>query len=102
MIDAEKLDEKIRQETQLGLAWTPGVDPGSVGVAVEAGIVTLTGHVSDPSARQAAEQLARRVLGVRTVANEIQIQRPSSDPQREVGLVRAVINAFGPERHRSD
>ena len=72
-MNAEKLDEKIQQDIQLELLGMPGVEPESVCVAVEAGVVTLTGHVADPSVRQAAEQFARRALGVRCVANEIQI-----------------------------
>ncbi len=98
-MNAEKRDEKIREEIQLELGWMPVVEPGSVGVAVEAGVVTLTGHVADPSARQAVEQLARRVLGVRAVANEIQIRRPVTDAQHEVSLVRAVVDAFGRGQH---
>jgi osmotically-inducible protein OsmY len=96
---AEKHDKRIQQEIEFELRWMPGVEPGRVGVSVEAGVVTLTGHVADVSARQAAEQLARRMLGVRAVANEIQIRRPSNDSQHDVSLVRAVVDAFGRGRH---
>jgi osmotically-inducible protein OsmY len=94
---AEKLDEKIREEILLELRWMPGVERGTVGVGVEAGVVTLTGHVADASARQAAEQLARRVRGVRSVADQIQIQirRLGTDGHHEASLVRAVAEAFG-------
>jgi osmotically-inducible protein OsmY len=90
-------DEKIRQEIQHELRWMPPVDPGQLGVAVKAGAVTLTGTVNDGTTRQAVEQLARRVLGVQSVANEIQIRR-ADDARRDAGLVRAVAEAFGKGR----
>jgi osmotically-inducible protein OsmY len=93
-------DEKIRQEIQLEMDWMPLVQAGSVGVAVQDGVATLTGHVPDASARQAAEQLARRVPGVRSVANEIQVRRPLDVAHHEADLVRAVVDAFG-RGHRS-
>jgi hypothetical protein len=94
-MDAEKLDEKLREEILLGIRWMPGFEHGAVGVAVEAGVVTLTGHVVDASARQAAEQMARRVPGVRSVADEIEIRRPGAVAHHEASLVRAVAEAFG-------
>ena len=101
-MNAEKLDEKIQQDVQLELLWMLGVEPESVGVAVKAGGVTLVGHVADLSVRQAAEQLARRALGVRSVSNEIQIHRPLNDARLEVGLVRAVVDALGRGRNGLD
>ena len=101
-MNANELDEKIRQEIQLELLGMPGVDPESVCVAVEAGVATLTGHVTDPSVRQEAEQLARRVPGVQSVANEIHIHRPSNDAHLEADLVRAVADAFGRKRNGLD
>jgi osmotically-inducible protein OsmY len=94
-MNAETIDKRIREEIQLGLHWMPGVNSGHVGVAVEGGVVTITGHVADPSVRQAVEQFARRVPGVRSVANEVQVLPPANDAHLEVGLVRAVVDEFG-------
>jgi hypothetical protein len=83
----EKLDEKILEELQLELRWMPGVDPRNVAVkaSVEAGVAILFGHVSDPSVRRVAEQVARRVLVVRSVVNEIKIHHPTSETEQELG-----------------
>lgn len=94
-MNAEKADEKIRQEILHGLLFVPGIEPGNVGVEVEAGMITLSGHVPHRSAFQAAEQLARRATGVHSVANRIVIHRPLDDSQHDVNLVRAVVDAFG-------
>ena len=93
-------DEKIRKEIRLEMNWMPLVQAGTVGVAVQDGVATLTGHVPDAPARQAAEQLARRVPGVRSVANEIQVRRAPDIAHHEANLVRAVVEAFG-RGHRS-
>lgn len=97
-MSAENHDERIRQEVQRELRWLPEVESPGIVEAVEAGVVTLTGHVADGNLRDAAEQLARRVVGVHWVVNEIQVHKPESDARLDVGLVRAVIEASRP-RH---
>jgi osmotically-inducible protein OsmY len=94
-MDAVKLDEKILQEIHHELRCVPGVEPGDVKVAVESGVVTLTGQVANHSIRQAVEQLARHMHGVRSVVDDIRIHRSSSIAEHEANLVRAVVEAFG-------
>lgn len=48
--------------------------PATVQVTVEAGNVILTGTVCSQFAREAAASIARRVVGVRSVANAIAVQ----------------------------
>lgn len=61
-------------------AWylDPRVSAFSPIVTVDAGAVTLTGHVASARARLAAEEDARDAKGVRSVENELEIER--SDP----------------------
>jgi hypothetical protein len=73
----EARDERVRQDIQLALRWTPGIEVGGIHVAVSAGTVTLTGQVTDLTARQSIEQVARGVLGVRSVVNQTRLERPS-------------------------
>jgi len=93
-MNQQELDEKVRQEIQHELRCLPGIEPGSVDIKVEDGVVILAGHVADPSERQAAEQLARRPLGVKSVINQLQVRRPAGDAQHEASLIRAVADAF--------
>ncbi|MGI8416177.1 MAG: BON domain-containing protein [Nakamurella sp.] len=46
------------------LEWTPNVDPTHIGVAVNAGMVTLSGEVSSYPEKIEAERAAMRVFGV--------------------------------------
>ncbi len=53
------------------LLWDPAILPASIGVSVTEGAVTLTGTVAQLSCRLAAVRAAKRVEGVRAIADEI-------------------------------
>ena len=59
------------------LTWTPNVGAAHIGVAVQNGVVTLSGIVSSLGEKVAAEQAARRVRGVQTIAQNIIVRLPS-------------------------
>lgn len=82
----------------------PGVNPRNVAVKakVEAGVAILFGHVPEPSVRQLAETSARRVLGIRSVVNEIKLRHPASESQQDVGHDRAAREALCLARQNSD
>ena len=47
-----------------------------IGVIVNDGVVTLTGEVCHFAAKWAAEDITKRVSGVRAIANEIHVRIP--------------------------
>jgi len=67
-------DEMVRTSVLHQLDWEPEFDAGGIGVAVEDGVVTLTGYTENYAAKLAAERAAQRVYGVRAVANDIQVK----------------------------
>lgn len=69
-------NEDLRRNVLNELAWDPTFDSTHIGVAVDNGVVTLTGHVSTYAEKLAAERAAQRVTGVRGIAEEIEV-RPS-------------------------
>jgi osmotically-inducible protein OsmY len=56
------------------LDWDPEVDGSAVGVAARNGTVTLSGFIDTYSGKLAAERAAKRVHGVRAVANDIEVR----------------------------
>ena len=70
-----KLDSEIRRDVQNELQWDPSVDETGIGVNVKDGVVTLIGHVAHYADRYTAEEIAKRVSGVRAIANEIEKRR---------------------------
>ena len=69
-----KSDNKIQQDVMEELQWEPSVENANIGVAVKDGIVTLSGFVSTYTSKLAAEEAARRVAGVRGLAEEIEVR----------------------------
>src|SRR6201995_4980410 len=76
-----KSDSQIREEVIHELRWDPQVtDPDAIGVAVKDGAVTLTGAVSTYAQKFAAGRAARRVYGVKAVADEL-TGKPTGEPR---------------------
>lgn len=71
-------DHKLRQDVIDELDFEPSIDATHIGVSVNAGVVTLTGLVSSYAEKLAAERAARRVFGVKAIAQEIEVRLASS------------------------
>jgi osmotically-inducible protein OsmY len=56
------------------LEWDPKVDATAIGVAAKDGTITLTGYIDTYTGKLAAERAAKRVQGVRAVANDIDVR----------------------------
>lgn len=84
-------DQQIRQNIIDELDFDPSIDAAHVGVAVENGIVTLTGHVGSYTERVAAEKAAQKVRGVRGVVEEIKVRFGDETPPRDEDLARRAV-----------
>src|SRR5579862_7860886 len=89
-----RTDIEIRQDVERELQWDPSIDDKRLGIAVHNGVVTLTGDVPNYAERWVAEGIAKRISGVRGVANDIQIQIPASDTRNDTDLAEAAANAL--------
>jgi osmotically-inducible protein OsmY len=69
-------DVRLRNLVVRELDWDPDVDASAIGVTAKDGIVTLTGFIDTYAGKLAAERVAKRVRGVRAVANDV-IVRPT-------------------------
>jgi osmotically-inducible protein OsmY len=67
-------DIRLRDAVMRQLAWDPEVDASAVGVSATKGAVTLTGYIDTYAGKLAAERAAKRVVGVRAVANDIDVR----------------------------
>lgn len=67
-------NESLRDAVMSQLTWDPELDASMVGVTTHDGVVTLTGFVQTYAAKLAAERSARRVYGVRAVADDLQVK----------------------------
>lgn len=67
-------DIRIRDAVMRTLEWDPDVDASAIGVAAHDGAVTLTGYIDTYAGKLGAERAAKRVHGVRAVANDLDVR----------------------------
>lgn len=87
-------DKELRQNIIDELDFEPSVDSADIGVAVENGVVTLTGHVPTYSQRMTAEGVVRRVKGVKGIAQEIEIRPPGSSITADDEIAKRVLDTL--------
>ncbi|WP_423067773.1 BON domain-containing protein [Devosia sp. CN2-171] len=87
-------DSALRQDILDELEFEPSIDANDIGVAVEDGIVTLTGHVSSYSQREAVARAVSHVKGVRAIAQEIEVRLPSITGDADDEIARRVIDTL--------
>ncbi|HEU5348327.1 MAG TPA: BON domain-containing protein [Ktedonobacterales bacterium] len=87
-------DSLIQQDVLDELDWDTHIRPNEIGVSVKDGIVTLTGQVDSYSKRWAAQEAALRVLGVKAVANDLDVYLHSTAERTDTELARAAIEAL--------
>lgn len=71
----QRSDERIREEICERLTMDHDVDATDVEVAVNGGVVTLTGTVHERHAKRIAEDLSESVRGVKDVQNNLKVTR---------------------------
>src|SRR3954452_21774717 len=89
-----KTDSELQRDVLDELRWEPSVDAAHIGVSVKDGVVTLNGHVSSYAEKYAAERAAKRVHGVKAVANELDVKLPGSSRRTDEDIAAAAVNAL--------
>jgi osmotically-inducible protein OsmY len=79
-------DKALRQTIIDELDWEPKVNTANIGVAVNTGVVTLTGHVPSYAQRIAAEAAVKRVKGVKAIAEGIEVRFSGAASQSDEDL----------------
>lgn len=69
-------DGTLRQDIMDELEFEPSIDANDIGVAVEDGIVTLSGHVSSYTEKTTVQRVVERIKGVKGIADEIEVRYP--------------------------
>jgi len=89
-----KTDSKIKLDVQDELSWEPSIDETKIGVAVDDGVVTLSGEVDSYAKKMAAEKAAKRVSGVKAVAEDIIVKYSSSLDKSDTDIAKAAVDAL--------
>jgi osmotically-inducible protein OsmY len=84
----------LQHDVLTELEWDPSIDAGKIGVSVESGVVTLTGHVRSYSEKSAAERIAKRVKGVDAMANDIEVKLDIEGQRDDTDIAKAALDAL--------
>jgi osmotically-inducible protein OsmY len=81
-------DIEIQADVLAEIRWDPKIKASHIGVEVAEGVVTLSGYVESYSEKINAEKAAKRVRGVRAIAQEIKVLLPGSSTRSDTEIAR--------------
>lgn len=84
----------LHKEVLEELAFDPSFDERGIAVAVNDGVVTLTGIVKSYTQKLAAEKAVKRVRGVHGIAEELLVELPMLHKRDDVDLAKYAIDAL--------
>lgn len=82
-------DFELREAIEAELDWDARLDSRQIGVAVKNGIVALSGYVATYPESRAAIEASQRVAGVHAVANNIQVNPPTTQRRTDAEIADA-------------
>lgn len=88
----EKNDTELQNDVLSELKHEPSVKVSDIGVVVKNGTVTLNGYATSYREKREAVRAAKRVAGVKAIADDIEVQLPTSYHRTDSDIAAAVIN----------
>lgn len=87
-------DRDLKQQIEDELSFDPQVNSAHIGVVVDKGVATITGHVSDYAEKLAADAAVRRIKGVRAMAEELEVRVPNHKKAADDEIAIRVADIF--------
>ena len=87
-------DADIKRDVEAQLRWDPDIDASNIAVGVKDGVVTLAGFVRSYGQKYEAEKAVSSLMGVRGVANDIEVKLPSLNERPDPEIVRDAVAAL--------
>ncbi len=94
VITMKKSDSQLKADIETELHWDPKINATQIGVTVDQGAVSLLGSVGTYAEKFAAEDAARRVCGVRTIAQDLAVKLTGAHKRNDTEIAIAVSNAL--------
>ncbi len=90
MLNNLELQKKVLE----AMDWEPSLDATRIGIAASGGVVTLTGQVPSYADRLAAERVIKRIVGVKGLANDLNVRLPGDARRTDTDLATAAVKAL--------
>jgi len=89
-----KTDAQVQKDVMDEIKWEPLLSAAEIGVAVKNGVVTLTGIVDMFGKKLVAERAAKRVAGVKAIAEDIQVGISPVYKRSDTEIAEAILAAL--------
>ena len=89
-----KTNAQLKKDVSEALVWVPTVTSSDIIVAVEDGVVTLSGTVPYYAEKCGAERATRRVNGVKAIAEGLEVSLTGAHQRKDSELALAVVHAL--------
>ncbi|PDT75004.1 BON domain-containing protein [Bradyrhizobium sp. C9] len=83
---------ELRQNVLDELEFEPSVNAAHIGVTAEGGVVTLSGYVESYLQKLSAISAARRVKGVKAIADEIDVRAPADKKTADDEIAKRALD----------
>jgi osmotically-inducible protein OsmY len=87
-----RTDFEIQQDVMAEIKWEPLLNASEIGVAVNSGVVTLSGLVNTYTKKLLAEKAAERVHGVKAVAEDIEVKILGTGEKKDSEIAETALN----------
>ena len=89
-----KTDRELKDDVLAELLWDPLVPETRIGVSVNHGVVTLTGHVDSYAEKVSARRAAQRVSGAKAIAVELDVVPAGEHKRNDTEIAVAAEQAL--------
>ena len=84
-------DSEVKRNVEAEINYDPFVDSTDIAISVNDGVVSLAGYTSSYSQKLQAETDAKRISGVLSVANDIEVRLASIDARPDPDIARDLV-----------
>jgi osmotically-inducible protein OsmY len=89
-----KTDTQLQNDVMAELKWNTSINATKIGVEVDKGVVTLSGHVDNYGKKWSAERAAQKVSGLKALAVEIDVVLPGLVNRSDTEIARTAENVL--------
>lgn len=89
-----KTNLEVQRDVQNAIMWEPDMNAAEIGVTAHDGIVTLSGIVDSYSKKINAENAAKKVYGVKAVAEDIEVRWGSSFTKNDTDIAQDILQIW--------
>lgn len=89
-----KTDLEIQRDIMEELQWRPTLQAANIGVAVNKGVVTLSGTIDSHDQKREAENAALSIEGVRAVAEDLRVRLMTNLQRTDTEIATAALNTL--------